>query len=35
MIRRILRAWFRFSDRLFLSESMHYRIYNADQLKVK
>jgi hypothetical protein len=35
MIRRLLHAWFRWSDRIFLSESMHYRIYHADQLKVK
>jgi hypothetical protein len=35
MTRRLLRAWFRWSDRLFLSESMWERIYNSDQYKVR
>jgi hypothetical protein len=35
MIRRLLHRFVRWSDRLFLSESMWERIHNHDSYKVK
>jgi hypothetical protein len=34
-MRRLANRFFRWTDRLFLSESMHYRIYHSDELKVR